>query len=439
MLRACRFGNCIAAGAEFAKLAAADPRRAGPRRSTALTRRQVALSTIEHTAPASGTSDTPVSGQSATEPAPLPRTWADAFPPRPKPATAEYGFLSRRGEEVASARGTLVHMARTGAPPPLVWGPETDGMVPPWDVPWLLDAMREAEVDAARRHVRDAALFAGAIAVACLLVEPWVAVVAGVLLAPWVLFVRRRIAAARALTANEIRAQVNAMMTAAHVEALPAPFTNAIGYTILAAGLVQLLSRNMALEATALDAAAVRAGEAWRLLTGPLLHGGVLHFWFNYTALQGLGRDMEGRGPRGWVPLVFVLAALAGGGASVMLPPDGLSVGASGGLMGMFGFLAVMAYRRKSLLPDGFLKRLMINIALIAVIGVVAYQWIDNAAHAGGLVAGALIGAVVVPGVEAAPEWTGGRAVELAGRAAIGVVWLSFVLLLAVTLMAAFG
>jgi hypothetical protein len=41
--------------------------------------------------------------------------------------------------------------------------------------------------------------------------------------------------------------------------------------------------------------------------------------------------------------------------------------------------------------------------------------------------------------VQAAPEWTGGRAVELAGRGAIGVVWLSFVLLLGVTLMAAFG
>ena len=397
------------------------------------------MSTIDQTAPAFGTSDAPVSGQSGADPGSLPRTWAEAFPPRPKPATAEYGFLSRRDGEVASSRETILHLVRTGAAPPLVWGPGEDRMLPPWEAPWLLDTLREQIVNDARRHVRDAAGFAGMIVVACLLVSPLAALSAIVLLGLWVAFVGRRISAARALTAEQVRAQVDAQVEAAKTATVPIPFTHAVGYTILAAAALQVLTRDLAGRTALLDPAAVWNGELWRLLTAPLLHGHVLHLWFNYTALIALGRSMEARGPRGWVPVVFVVSALAGGIASVLLPPDVPSVGASGGLMGMFGFLAVMASRRQSVMPAGFLKDVLQNIGFIAVMGLIAYQWIDNAAHAGGLVAGALIGAAAIPTPDEAPEWTSSRGVELAGRGAIRVVWLSLVLLVAVTLMAAFG
>jgi membrane associated rhomboid family serine protease len=370
---------------------------------------------------------------------PVPRTWAEAFPERPKPENAGYGFLSRRGDVVASSRETLVELTRTGTTPPLVWAPETERMVAPWDLPWLLDAMREAEVDAARRSVRNAALVAGGIALACLLLSPGFAVIALVLLAPWVAFVARRIPAARELAPETVRAQVDAAIAAAHVVRLPTPFTNAIGYTIAATFAVQVFTMEPMLQVAALDASAVRGGEVWRLLSAPLLHASVLHAGFNYIALGALGSHMEARAPRGWVPLVFVLTAIAGGVASVWVPPDGLSVGASGGLMGMFGFLAVMAHRRESVMPHGFLKSLLTNIALIAVMGIVAYKWIDNAAHAGGLLAGVLMGAAIIPPAEMVLEWKGGRAVELAGRGAIGVVWLSCALVLGLTLRAVLG
>jgi membrane associated rhomboid family serine protease len=156
-----------------------------------------------------------------------------------------------------------------------------------------------------------------------------------------------------------------------------------------------------------------------------MLHGGILHFWMNFAALESLGRTMETRAPRAWVPLVFLLSALAGGAASLALPPDVASVGASGGLLGMFGFLAVMAYRRKRHLPEGFLKGLLINIALIAVVGVAAYRFIDNAAHAGGLLAGLLIGLLVIPDDDRVPRWTSSALLDRAGRGATGLVWLS--------------
>nr|WP_240978580.1 rhomboid family intramembrane serine protease [Longimicrobium terrae] len=163
-------------------------------------------------------------------------------------------------------------------------------------------------------------------------------------------------------------------------------------------------------------------GEWWRLLTAPVLHGGVVHWAFNVSALDSLGRMMERRAPRAWLPITFLLAALAGGAASALLPPDGVSVGSSGGLMGLFGFLVVMVRRRRADFPEGFSRALLLNIALIGVVGGIAYAYIDNAAHAGGLAVGLLIGLLAVPSAARTPEWTGGAWLEWAGRLALGVI-----------------
>jgi rhomboid protease GluP len=77
--------------------------------------------------------------------------------------------------------------------------------------------------------------------------------------------------------------------------------------------------------------------------------------------------------------------------------PNVDSIGASGGIVGFIGYLAVFGYRRKQQLPPDFLKRVMINIAFIALLGALAYQMIDNAAHLGGLLAGAAYGFVQIP------------------------------------------
>jgi membrane associated rhomboid family serine protease len=76
--------------------------------------------------------------------------------------------------------------------------------------------------------------------------------------------------------------------------------------------------------------------------------------------------------------------------------PNSTSVGASGGIMGLVGFLAVIGYRRKEVLPAGFFKSILINICFIGVIGLVGFAVIDNAAHLGGLVAGVVCGVVFI-------------------------------------------
>lgn len=382
----------------------------------------------------------PGPGSSAKEPAALPRTWEEMFPRRPAPEGVPYGFLSGRGEPVASSRETLIHLARTRSLPPLVWTPETGGMVPSWEVPFLLEAVRDKMVAEAGRERRMVGVGWAVMALLlAVLLPPRIALLGGALTAAaaLVLFVMitRRMEQAERLGPDAFKRGFDALVEERVEYSQPIPATRAVAKAIAAAGVSQLLLLSVSVDVGAVSRDAVAAGEWWRLFTAPVLHGGILHFWMNYAALESLGRTMETRGARAYVPLVFIGAALAGGVCSVMVPPDNPSVGASGGLMGMFGFLAVMAYRRKKHLPQGFLRGLAINIAIIALVGLIAYRFIDNAAHAGGLLAGLLIGVVAVPRGETG--WGETQAIRKAAGVAQIVIFASAALAIVLTLLRA--
>jgi len=133
------------------------------------------------------------------------------------------------------------------------------------------------------------------------------------------------------------------------------------------------------------------------VLTGGALHGGLLHIYFNSQALYGFGSLMEYLSNRAHVAIVFLLAVIGGGLLSLVFMPDGTSVGASGGIMGLIGYMAVYAYRRKQQLPPDFLKSMLINVGFIAAFGIIAYQLVDNFAHIGGFLVGAVYAFFQVP------------------------------------------
>ena len=376
----------------------------------------------------------------APGPASLPRSWEELFPRRPKPDDAPFGFLSERGNAVPGSREKLLHLARTRSLPSLVWTSETSEMVPPWEVPFLLEVLRESAAADARkelRRVQGALAVVVGLSVPLVVLYPLPALALGVVIGGllWVIMRRmeRRVAEAQGLTATDLQRGADAWVERQMEAAQPIPTTRRLGSVIIAVGITQILMKNASIDAGAVSREAVAAGEWWRLFTAPMLHGGILHFWMNYGALESLGRTMETRGARAYVPLVFVGAALAGGVCSVIIPPDAPSVGASGGLMGMFGFLAVMAYRRQKHLPEGFLRGLLINIAIIALVGLIAYKFIDNAAHAGGLLAGLLIGIVAVPRGEA--EWGETHAIRKAAVVAQALIFGSAALAIVLTLL----
>jgi membrane associated rhomboid family serine protease len=137
-------------------------------------------------------------------------------------------------------------------------------------------------------------------------------------------------------------------------------------------------------------------GEWWRIFTAPLLHGNVLHFLMNAAALAYLGKRLEvfARWPH--LPMVFLFSATLGGEASARLVAAP-SVGASGGLMGWLGFLLVFETLHQRLVPRPARRRLIAGVVLTAVIGLIGYRFIDNAAHAGGLISGMVYAAIVFP------------------------------------------
>src|SRR5204863_2387757 len=114
-----------------------------------------------------------------------------------------------------------------------------------------------------------------------------------------------------------------------------------------------------------------------------------------FLALLALGRLVEMHGHPLYLPTVFLFSALCASAASFYVTAV-TSIGASGGIMGLVGFLAVIGLRRRHVVPRGFLKAIAMSVALTAGTGLVAHQFIDNAAHAGGLVGGLLLGAVYV-------------------------------------------
>jgi membrane associated rhomboid family serine protease len=141
----------------------------------------------------------------------------------------------------------------------------------------------------------------------------------------------------------------------------------------------------------ALDGRKVRAGEWWRLLSCVFLHDGPMHLLFNGAAALSLAAIARSIVSEAYILGVFVLAGLAGSGASVLLS-GAPSVGASGAILGWGGLLLGMALAHKELRPTGLISNLMRWIVVLTLIGVLGKGMIDNAAHAGGLVMGLAIG-----------------------------------------------
>lgn len=156
-------------------------------------------------------------------------------------------------------------------------------------------------------------------------------------------------------------------------------------------------------------------GEFWRLFTTNFLHFGLVHLAMNSLALWSLGRAVELLFGWGRMLVIYLFAGVAGAVASAILGvPMGASAGASGAIFGLLG--AVIWYRLSSPLGTRIAWRpLLTTLGLNLALGLSLYQVIDNWAHLGGLVGGALsaaaVGVPAVAGMET-PRYYAGRTVH---------------------------
>ena len=178
----------------------------------------------------------------------------------------------------------------------------------------------------------------------------------------------------------------------------------------------RMLTRSGALRLARID----QDGEFWRFVSASFLHGDGLHLLLNGLAL-------------------FLVTAMTGFAFS-WLGGTPLSVGASGAIFGMMGAGIVFGWKHRAELPQGqgaFFRRKLLPWVLLNLgigLGFNRLPWldgpvIDNLAHLGGLVSGAILAMVlgnrVVPG-EQGTWWTRGLMVAfiaLVCGLALAQVW----------------
>lgn len=137
------------------------------------------------------------------------------------------------------------------------------------------------------------------------------------------------------------------------------------------------------------------AGEIWRLLTPVFIHFGLFHVLFNSLWMWDFGRRLESLlGTRHFL-LFFILCGIASNIAQFLWSGSAIFGGMSGVVYALVGFIAV----RQKIAPHPLIAvppaliGFMLFWLVLCMTGVVDYfiaGSVANAAHVGGLIAGAL-------------------------------------------------
>jgi rhomboid protease GluP len=136
-------------------------------------------------------------------------------------------------------------------------------------------------------------------------------------------------------------------------------------------------------------------GQEWRLLTAAFIHFGVIHLAFNMFALYNGGSLTERLFGSARFGVIYLLSALAGNVASGWWDASRMSAGASGAVFGVYGALLAYFARRPRDIPVDLLKSVSMGAATLLLYSLVmgaALPFIDNSAHIGGLLGGAISG-----------------------------------------------
>ncbi|WP_149498753.1 rhomboid family intramembrane serine protease [Roseiconus lacunae] len=153
--------------------------------------------------------------------------------------------------------------------------------------------------------------------------------------------------------------------------------------------------------------ASIKKGEVWRLVTPIFLHGNTFHLAFNMMALFFLGSAIERIEGSVFLAVLFIASAIVGTLFQVSLPPEsalppilhGLagshsSIGASGGVIGLFGYLWIRPMLSNSYPIDISPSNVAFLLGYL-VICIFFLDHIANGAHIGGLFMGMLAAVVI--------------------------------------------
>ena len=139
------------------------------------------------------------------------------------------------------------------------------------------------------------------------------------------------------------------------------------------------------------EAIGVAFGQPYRLITAAFLHAGLIHLAFNMFALYILGTLLEPAiGTARFLGIYFV-SVLSGSFLVMVMDPEQLTVGASGGIFGLMSAAFLIARNRG-------LDELASQIGFFVIINLVITFSVNNISiggHIGGLIGGAVAAFVI--------------------------------------------
>lgn len=147
-------------------------------------------------------------------------------------------------------------------------------------------------------------------------------------------------------------------------------------------------------------APATQDGQWWRLGSALFLHFGIVHLALNMWALWDVGRLIEQLFGRWRFITLYLGSGVVGNLLSLAWQGNqAVSGGASGAIFSLYGALLVFLLRERAQVDKGEFRWMFgaasAFIVLSLVLGLLV-SGIDNAAHLGGLLAGALFGLVLL-------------------------------------------
>jgi membrane associated rhomboid family serine protease len=136
-------------------------------------------------------------------------------------------------------------------------------------------------------------------------------------------------------------------------------------------------------------------GQYWRILSSTFLHFDPLHIASNMYALWSVGLAAEYLYGSQKFLFIYLIAGVLASLTSLYFSPQAVSAGASGAVFGAFGALWIFLRRHAKSFDASYIKSATRSIVFLLILNLawgLRTPGIDNFAHIGGFVFGALAG-----------------------------------------------
>lgn len=334
------------------------------------------------------------------EPTPLPQNDWDLTARVPaKSSIMDYGYFVKEGPVGCTVRELVEAVVERRSEISFVWTPGTPQPVRPEQVPFLIGALRDAKTREARNWI----MFGGGAMILALTTAYYTAETAQ--LSRNVFLAIGAFCLAMGNTKywrSRSYTQENALSdesTARFETWVQRKDLSVYTIAVIASCLLVTIVGGVGLDTNALAGlvkSAVWSGEVWRLFTAPLLHASLTHVLISAWGLLHFSKIAEQTIHRAFLPLLFLVTAVAGSVASLLFDPVITSMGgAMGGLMGLIGFIASAAFLDRTNYPAGYFKRMLVIVVGLFAVNLFGYEFFDPTAAFGGLMTGGILGSLI--------------------------------------------